>query len=112
MRDIYTRLQSQPFPSLGEVLEMAAIKFEHIVLMQDQRLRRTSLGSLLCQSLQKPPPPPPRPALALVKKIKRPIDFRLEGSPICRLLTTEQILMIYATVLQERRLLVISSSLR
>ena len=46
-----------------------------------------------------------------IKRIKRPIDFRIDGSPICQMLTLDQIFLVCATVLQERKLVVISSSL-
>ena len=46
-----------------------------------------------------------------VKRIKRPIDFRTDGAPICRMLTLNQILALYATLLQERRVVVISACL-
>ena len=47
------------------------------------------------------------------KRIRRPIDFRLDGAPICQIFSkVEDILLLYSSVLLEKRILVISSSLR
>ena len=46
-----------------------------------------------------------------IRRIKRPIDFRMDGSSICQMLTLDQIFLVCATVLQERKLVVISSKL-
>ena len=118
MRDIYRQLQSQPFPCLGETLEIAVTKFEY---RQKSRMdqRRGSL-SLFLQTFQPQGPklhssllgPQLVAASTRVKRIKRPIDFRTDGAPICRMLNISQIFMVYATLLQERRIVVISSHLR
>ena len=119
MRDIYRQLHSQPFPSLGASLEIAVTKFEY---RQKSRMdqRRGSLSLFLqtfnssSQKLVHPAQLGPQlvPSSTRVKRIKRPIDFRTDGAPICRMLTISQIFLLYATVLQERRLVVISTSLR
>ena len=120
LKDIYRQLQSQPFPCLGETLEIAVTKFEY---RQKSRMdqRRGSLSLFLqtfssssSQKLQHHLQLGPQlvPASTRVKRIKRPIDFRTDGAPICRMLTISQIFLLYATVLQERRLVVISTSLR
>ena len=94
MRNIYSRLHSQSFPDVGKPIEITATKFEsrqeRIFWPQKKRSQITNH----------------------VKQIRRPIDFRMEGSSICKLLDLKQILLLYATVLQERRVVVISSSLR
>jgi hypothetical protein len=116
MRDIYSRLHTQPFPNLGHTLEITATKFDYRP-SDLQRPRRGSLGFFL-QQFQ--PQQSPASLLTMssassirrVKRIRRPIDFRMDGSPICRMLSTQQILLLYSTILKERRLLVISSSLR
>ena len=119
MRDIYRQLHSQPFPCLGESLEISVTKFEY---RQKSRMdqRRGSLSLFLqtfnssSQKLVHPAQLGPQlvPSSTRVKRIKRPIDFRTDGAPICRMLTISQIFLLYATVLQERRLVVISTSLR
>ena len=110
MRDIYRQLHSQPFPCLGETLEIAVTKFEY---RQRSRMdqRRGSL-SLFLQTFQPQlstskllmPSTLLGPQLVAastrVKRIKRPIDFRTDGAPICRMLTLNQILALYATLLQ------------
>ena len=93
MRDIYSRLQTQPFPSLGETLEIVAAK--------KQRRMQESIHSSQLSNIA-----------TRIKRIKRPIDFRLDGTSICQMLTLDQLLMVYATVLQEHKLIVVSSSLR
>jgi hypothetical protein len=113
MKDVYSELQNQPFPCLGETLEIAATKFEYHL-----NHRRSSIflqitpscGGLFHQ--QKEPNEPQITSSARIKRIKRPIDFRMDGSPICQLLTLDQIFMVYAAALQEKKLVVISSSLR
>ena len=47
------------------------------------------------------------------KRIKRPIEFRLDGAPVCQIFPeVDDILELYSSVLLEKRVLVISSSLR
>ena len=47
------------------------------------------------------------------KRIKRPIEFRLHGAPVCQIFPEgDDILELYSSVLLEKRVLVISSSLR
>ena len=94
MRNIYSRLHSQSFPDVGKPIEITATKFE-------TRQERIFWPQKKCSQIT-----------SYVKRIRRPIDFRMEGSSICKLLDLKQILLLYATVLQERRVVVISSSLR
>lgn len=95
MRNIYSRLHSQSFPDIGKPIEITATKFE---------TRQERIFWPQKKSSQQ--------ITSYVKRIRRPIDFRMEGSSICKLLDLKQILLLYATVLQERRVVVISSSLR
>ena len=119
MKDVYSELQNQPFPCLGETLEIAATKFEyHLNHIKRDHRRRSSIflqitpscGGLFHQ--QKEPNEPQITSSARIKRIKRPIDFRMDGSPICQLLTLDQIFLVYAAALQEKKLVVIGSSLR
>ena len=49
----------------------------------------------------------------ITKRIKRPIDFRFSGAPICSYFkTVEDLIFIYLSILSEKRLVVISSKLR
>ena len=49
----------------------------------------------------------------LTKRIKRPIDFRFSGAPICSYFkTVEDLMFIYLSILSEKRLIVVSSRLR
>lgn len=108
MRDIYAKLQLQPFPSYGETLEMVAKR-----RWPNEKLQRKgSLRNAFFQPFRRASQAEDMQESARMIRIKRPIDFRLDGSPICQLLTLDQILLIYATVLEEKRLVVISSSLR
>jgi len=49
----------------------------------------------------------------ITKRIKRPIDFRFSGAPICSYFkTVEDLIFIYLSILSEKRLVVVSSKLR
>ena len=102
MRDIYTRLYSQNFPNLGGTLEITANKLQ---LKQENTIWSSFYYKKFSQQNQIYNP-------TQVKRIRRPIDFRMEGSAICKFLELPQLLLLYATVLTERRVVVISSSLR
>ena len=47
------------------------------------------------------------------KRIKRPIDFRFSGAPICSFFkSVEDLIFIYLSIVSEKRLIVVSSGLR
>ena len=49
----------------------------------------------------------------ITKRIKRPIDFRFSGAPICSYFkNVEDLIFIYLSILSEKRLVVVSSKLR
>ena len=49
----------------------------------------------------------------MTKRLKRPIDFRFSGAPICSYFkSVEDLIFIYLSILSEKRLIVVSSRLR
>ena len=49
----------------------------------------------------------------LTKRIKRPIDFRFSGAPICSYFKNiDDLIFLYLSILSEKRLIVVSSRLR
>ena len=49
----------------------------------------------------------------ITKRIKRPIDFRFSGAPICSYFkTVEDLIFIYLSILSEKKLIIVSSRLR
>ena len=49
----------------------------------------------------------------LTKRIKRPIDFRFSGALMCSFFdSVDDLIFLYLSILSERRLIVVSSSLR
>ena len=45
------------------------------------------------------------------RRVERPVDPRLDGSPIANMLTLEQLILLYSTVTKEGRVVIISSNL-
>ena len=131
MAGIYKHLRRQRFPTLGESLYVLSPGYRRNTASNESSLagsRRASLfhrfsldrrgstfGRLLTRGGRSSSTTSTTSMTSNTEKrrIKRPIDFRLEGAPICHIFDElNDILLLYATVLMEKRLLIICSSLR
>ena len=141
MTVVYKHLRQQKFPALGQRLNIIAslqknriksaedvlwnISISHPIehypvfklLAKNMQRRNSTFGRLLNyrqskkendgDSLKK------RSKRWITKSVKRPIDFRFSGAPICsHFKDIDDLIFLYTSILSEKRLIVVSSSLR
>ena len=141
MKIIYEHLSHQTFPQLGNYINIItgmkrcrskSAEFLNISISAPPPISQYPVFKFLTDSMQrrnstfgrllKFPDPAENESFGIksyindrwiTKRIKRPIDFRFSGAPICSYFkTVEDLMYVYLSILSERRLIVVSPKLR